>query len=126
MVDGAHHFEEVKSGTVATTKTGTSDIVTITVPSAGGPEGQVIASGWAFGYETDGGLDAWYQRLVMAAGETATSVITHDPNTSGWAGVTLTTSGNDIILRVEGAVSTNIRWYGELHVKFIDIDLAGG
>lgn len=121
MVDGTHNFDLTKTGTVATTTTGTSDIVTITVPS--GLEGVVSVSGWAFGHEIDGSLHSWYQRLVMTAGSTATSVVTHDPNTSGWAGVSMTTSGTDVILRVEGDTSTNIRWYGELSVKYIQIDL---
>lgn len=131
MVLGDHLLDNWVSGTVATTDGTTTPLCSITVTNSTGPLwSQMRIEGWVIGREVDFTAHKWYQEVATTAtvdddttilsATSETTIVTHDPDTSGWTGIEITANSTDIILNITGAASTNIRWYGELKVKQIE------
>lgn len=133
MANGDQIADIWESGGVVTGGNTVTTIITLERPftPTATVHGIYRVEAWVYGQEDTVQVNTWYQKIIATGRYTdsatvissATSEFTHDPGTTGWGGLTASQSGNDILIRVQGAITTDILWHGEAKLKVIQAEI---
>lgn len=125
MARGDELTDHEEAGELATTDDSVTTLVSIGVVAS---DSAVMVEGWAIGIRTDSAADAYKAKVhglfrrASSLSELVAEEDSHTPLDFGGSTytVTLTSSGDNVLLQIKGAVGHTVSWYGQLKVKQVE------